>query len=128
RKGDPVLFDKDESPRADTTMEKLSRLKPVLGGVCTAGNSCTENDGAAAVIVISAQKADEMGIKPLATVKSCAVVGDDPRKTYKTVPAAVNKALAAAGIGIGQMDLIEIQEAFAAQVLADLKKMKDQYN
>ncbi len=122
-KGDPVLFDKDESPRPDTTMEKLSRLKPVLGGVCTAGNSSTENDGAAAVIVISAQKADEMGIKPLAAVKSCAVVGDDPRKTYKTVPAAVNKALAAAGIGIGQMDLIEIQEAFAAQVLADLKEM-----
>ncbi len=123
RKGDPVLFDKDENPRADTTLEKLSRLKPVLGGVCTAGNSSTENDGAAAVIVTSAQKAAEMGIKPLAAVKSCAVVGDDPRKTYKTVPAAINKALAAAGIGIGQMDLIEIQEAFAAQVLADLKEM-----
>ena len=123
RKGDPVLFDKDENQRADTTMEKLSRLKPVLGGVCTAGNSSTENDGAAAVIVTSVQKADEMGIKPLAAVKSCAVVGDDPRKTYKTVPTAVNKALAAVGIGIGQMDLIEIQEAFAAQVLADLKEM-----
>jgi acetyl-CoA C-acetyltransferase len=122
-KGDPILFDKDENPRAETTMEKLSRLKPVLGGVCTAGNSSTENDGAAAVIVTSARKAEEMGITPLAAIKSCAVVGDDPRKTYKTVPAAVNKALAAAGIEIGQMDLIEIQEAFAAQVLADLKEM-----
>jgi len=123
RRGDPVLFDKDENPRADTTMEKLGRLKPVLGGVCTAGNSSTENDGAAAVIVTSAQKAAEMGIKPLAAVRACAVAGDDPRKTYKTVPTAVDKALAAAGIGIEQIDLIEIQEAFAAQVLADLKEM-----
>jgi len=123
RKGDAVLFKEDENPRADTTLEKLSRLKPVLGGVCTAGNSSTENDGAAAVIVTSAQKAAEMGISPLAAVKSCAVVGDDPRKAYKTVPVAVNQALAAAELGIGQMELIEIQEAFAAQVLADLKVM-----
>ncbi|CAB1059774.1 Acetyl-CoA acetyltransferase (EC [Olavius sp. associated proteobacterium Delta 1] len=123
RKGDPLLFAKDENPRADTTIEKLGRLKPVLGGVCTAGNSSTENDGAAAVIVTNAQKADELGIKPMAAVKACAVAGDDPRKTYKTVPTAVNKALSAAGIDIGRMDLIEIQEAFAAQVLADLKEM-----
>lgn len=123
RKGDAVLFDKDENPRADTTLQKLSSLKPVLGGVCTAGNSSTENDGAAAVVVTSARKADEMGIKPLAVVKSCAVAGDDPRKAYRTVPAAVTKALAAAGNEMGQMDLIEIQEAFAAQVLADLKEM-----
>jgi acetyl-CoA C-acetyltransferase len=123
RKGDPILFDKDENPRADTTMEKLGRLKPVLGGVCTAGNSSTENDGAAAVMVTSAQKAGKLGIKPLAAVRACAVAGDDPRKTYKTVPTAVNKALKAAGIGIDRMELIEIQEAFAAQVLADLKEM-----
>jgi acetyl-CoA C-acetyltransferase len=123
RRGDPVLFDKDENPRADTTMEKLSRLKPVLGGVCTAGNSSTENDGAAAVVVTSAQKAEEMGIEPLASVQSCAVVGDDPRRTYNTVPAAVSKALGTAGLGLEQVNLIEIQEAFAAQVLADLKVM-----
>ena len=123
RKDEPVLFDKDENPRADTTMEKLGRLKPVLGGVCTAGNSSTENDGAAAVIVTSAQKADEMGIEPLASVKACAVVGDDPRRTYNTVPEAVSKALGAAGLGLEQVNLIEIQEAFAAQVLADLKVM-----
>ena len=123
RKGDPILFDKDENPRADTTIETLGRLKPVLGGVCTAGNSSTENDGAAAVIVTSAQKAEELGIEPLAFVKACAVAGDDPRKTYKTVPTAVDKALKAAGIEIGNIDLIEIQEAFAAQVLADLKEM-----
>ncbi|CAB1084264.1 acetyl-CoA acetyltransferase [Alkalispirochaeta odontotermitis] len=123
RRGDPVLFDKDENPRADTTLEKLARLKPVLGGVCTAGNSSTENDGAAAVIVTSANKAAAMGIESLAQIKSCAVVGDDPRQTYKTVPTAVYRALAAAAVEIGQVDLIEIQEAFAAQVLADLKEM-----
>ncbi len=123
RKGESLLFDKDENPRADTTMEKLGRLKPVLGGVCTAGNSSTENDGAAAVVITSARKAEEMGIKPLAAVKSCAVVGDDPRKTYRTVPTAVDRAMAAAAIEIEQVDLIEIQEAFAAQVLADLKVM-----
>ena len=123
RKGDPVYFDQDENPRADTTLDKLSRLKPVMGGVCTAGNSSTENDGAAAVIVTSAQKAKQMGIQPLAAIQSCAVTGADPRKTYKTVPTAVNKALVDAGVEIEQMDLIEIQEAFAAQVLADLKEM-----
>ncbi len=123
RKGQPILVERDENPRADTTMEKLAGLKPVLGGVCTAGNSSTENDGAAAVVVTSAQKAQELSLKPLAVVSSCAVVGDDPRHTYKTVPVAVQKALDATGLKIGQVDLIEIQEAFAAQVLADLKQM-----
>jgi len=122
-KGAPVIVDRDENPRADTTLEKLVKLKPVLGGVCTAGNSSTENDGAAAVIVASAKKAAELGIKPFATFRSCAVAGADPRRAYKTVPIAVEKALALAGLGMGQMDLIEIQEAFAAQVLADLNEM-----
>jgi len=67
--------------------------------------------------------AKELGIEPLAAVNSCAVVGDDPRHTYRTVPVAVSKALDATGLKIEQMDLIEIQEAFAAQVLADLKQM-----
>ena len=123
RKGTPVIFDRDENPRSDTTLEKLGKLKPVLGGVCTAGNSSTENDGAAAVIVTSEKKAKELGIEPLAAVKSCAVAGDDPRHTYRTVPGAVKKALDTAKLTIEQMDLIEIQEAFAAQVLADLKQM-----
>jgi acetyl-CoA C-acetyltransferase len=123
RKGEAILVDCDENPRSDTTLEKLARLKPVLAGVCTAGNSSTENDGAAAVVVTSAEKAKELGIEPFAAVNSCAVVGDDPRHTYRTVPAAVQKALDAAGLKIDQMDLIEIQEAFAAQVLADLQQM-----
>lgn len=123
RKGDPVVIDRDENPRPDTTLEKLGQLKPVLGGVCTAGNSSTENDGAAAVVVVGAAKAAELGIEPMAALRSCAVVGDDPRKTYQTVPTAAAKALDKAGLTIEQIDLIEIQEAFAAQVLADLKQM-----
>jgi acetyl-CoA C-acetyltransferase len=123
RKGDSIIVDRDENPRADTTLEKLAKLKAVMGGVCTAGNSSTENDGAAAVVVTSEEKAAELGIQPLAAMRSCAVVGDDPRHTYATVPAAVEKALAAAQLSIDQIDLIEVQEAFAAQVLADLKIM-----
>jgi acetyl-CoA C-acetyltransferase len=123
RKGDPIIFDKDENPRSDTTFEKLSTLKPVMGGVCTAGNSSTENDGAAAVVVMSGEKASELGIEPLASLKSSAVSGEDPRRTHKTVPVAVEKALKMGGMTIDQIDLIEIQEAFAAQVLADLQDM-----
>jgi acetyl-CoA C-acetyltransferase len=122
-KGDPRVVDRDENPRPDTTMERLGRLTPVLGGVCTAGNSSTENDGAAAVVVTSQQKAAELGVEALASLKSCAVIGDDPRHTYRTVPAAVKKALDLAQLTIDQMNLIEVQEAFAAQVLADLKQM-----
>jgi acetyl-CoA C-acetyltransferase len=123
RKGDPIVIGRDENPRPDTTLEKLSKLRPVLGGVCTAGNSSTENDGAAAVVVTGAKKAKELGVEPFAAINSCAVVGDDPRHTYRTVPIVVSKALNMAGLAVEQMDLIEIQEAFAAQVLADLKQM-----
>jgi acetyl-CoA C-acetyltransferase len=122
-KGDPVVVSQDEGPREDTTLAKLARLKPVMGGVCTAGNSSSENDGAAAVVMTSAEKAAELGIEPLGKVKSFAVVGDDPRKTYKTVPKAAGKALSQADLMLSQIDLIEIQEAFSAQVLADLKEM-----
>jgi acetyl-CoA C-acetyltransferase len=123
QKGPPLVVDRDENPRPDTNLEKLGRLKPVLGGACTAGNSSTENDGAAAVVVTTMKKANELGVEPFASVKSFAVVGDDPRKTYKTVPVAVKQALEKANLSIDQIDLIEIQEAFAAQVLADLKAM-----
>jgi len=122
-RGESVIVVEDENPRPETSIEKLNRLKPVLGGVCTAGNSSTENDGAAAVVVTSAKKAAELKRVPLAGIKSCAVVGDDPRYTYRTVPLAVEKALNSAGVSLDQIDNIEIQEAFAAQVLADLKDM-----
>ena len=122
-KGEPVIVDCDENPRPDTSFEKLSRLKPVMAGVCTAGNSSTENDGGAAVVVTSAKKAADLNLTPLAGLRSCVVVGDDPRYTYRTVPLAVKKALNLAGVSLDQINIIEIQEAFAAQVLADLKAM-----
>ncbi len=124
RKGDPDIVDKDENPRFDASLEKLSGLNPVLGGVCTAGNSSTENDGAAAVVVTSKERAAQLGIEPLAGIRSCAVSGVDPRQTYKSVPAAVKKALDIAGMQLEEMDLIEVQEAFAVQVLAALKEMR----
>lgn len=121
--GKPLMFDRDENPRPDTTLKKLSRLRPVLGGVCTAGNSSSENDGAEAVMLMSAKYADRMGLTPMAIVRACALVGEDPRRAYRTVPIAVEKALNQADLDLVKMDLIEIQEAFAAQVLADLKQM-----
>jgi len=124
RKGEPVLFDTDESPRRDTTLEKLAALRPVYpNGVCTAGNSSTENDGAAAVVLMSETKAKEMGAEPMASFRSCATAGADPTLTYPAVPAAVDKALHKAGISIDQVDFIEIQEAFAVQTLADARLM-----
>lgn len=123
-KGEPVIFQADETPRRETTYEKLAKLRPVYpDGVCTAGNSSSENDGAAAVVLMSESKARALGIKPLGIFRSCAVAGSDPTLTYPSVPAAVNKALAKAGISIDQVDLMEIQEAFAVQCLADAKLM-----
>jgi len=124
RKGEPALFTTDETPRRDTTLEKLAQLRPVYpDGVCTAGNSSTENDGAAAVVLMSEQKAKDMGVEPLAFFRSCAVAGSDPTLTYPAVPASVNKALTKSGITIDQVELIEIQEAFAVQALADARMM-----
>lgn len=123
RKGDPIMVTKDENPRSDTAIEKLAKLRPVLGGVCTAGNSSTENDGAAAVVVTTREKAKELGIEPMASFKACIVAGDDPRHAYRTVAVAAEKVLKRTGMTVDQMELIEIQEAFAAQVLADLKEM-----
>jgi acetyl-CoA C-acetyltransferase len=122
-KGGEMMVDRDENPRADTALEQLAKLKPVLGGVCTAGNSSTENDGAAACVITSEETAKKLGAKPLAYIKAFAVAGADPTRTYLTVPKVVEKALKKSGLGLGQMDLIEVQEAFAAQVLADLKMM-----
>jgi len=122
-KGGEILFERDENPRPDTTLEQLAKLKPVLGGVCTAGNSSTENDGAAACVVTSEEMAEKLGLKPFVSIKAFAVAGADPRRTYLTVPMAVEKVMKKSGLSLNQMDLIEIQEAFAAQVLADLKMM-----
>jgi acetyl-CoA C-acetyltransferase len=124
RKGGPGIFDMDETPRRDTAIEKLARLRPVYpDGVCTAGNSSTENDGAAAVLLMSETKARENGLEPLAYFRACSVAGSDPTLTYPAVPASVNKALNRVGIKIDEVDLIEIQEAFAVQALADARLM-----
>lgn len=118
------IFDTDETPRRDTTMERLAKLSTLYpDGVCTAGNSSSENDAAAALVVTTPEKATEHNAAPLVYLRSFGVAGADPRLTYPAVPAAVNKALAKAGLTIEDMDLIEIQEAFAAQVLADAKLM-----
>ncbi len=124
RKGDPIIIDTDETPRRDTSLERLARLSTVYpDGVCTAGNSSSENDGAAACILTSEAKAKEMGLHPMAYLKSFAMAGADPTLTYPAVPAAVNKALDKAGLTIEQIDIIEIQEAFACQALADARLM-----
>lgn len=120
KNGQEIFFNTDEGPRKDTTLERLAKLKPVYkDGVCTAGNSSSENDGAAVVILASEKKAKELGIKPLACYRSCAVAATDPTLTYPAVPAAVEKALKKIGKTIKDMDLIEVQEAFAVQCLAD---------
>jgi acetyl-CoA C-acetyltransferase len=119
----PLIFNADETPRSDTSLERLAGLPAVLGGVCTAGNSSSENDGAAAVLMMSARQAARCGLAPLAAVRACVLVGDDPRRAYRTVPVAAEKALDQVGLDLSRMDLVEIQEAFAAQVLADLKQM-----
>ncbi|HUJ89402.1 MAG TPA: thiolase family protein, partial [Syntrophorhabdales bacterium] len=121
-KGDALIVDVDEPPRPDTSLEKLARLPVVYeGGVCTAGNSSTENDGAAAVVLMTATRASKLGIEPLGELISFGVAGADPTLTYPAVPVAVKKALDKAGLFIDDMDLIEIQEAFAVQLLADAK-------
>jgi len=124
RKGEPTLFDTDETPRRDTTIEKLAKLRPVYpDGVCTAGNSSTENDGAAAVVLMSEPKAKELSVEPMAYFRSCAIAGSDPTLTYPAVPASVNKTLKKVGVTIDQVELIEVQEAFAVQALADARMM-----
>ncbi|MFC2042066.1 acetyl-CoA C-acyltransferase [Chloroflexota bacterium] len=124
KRGEPIIMDTDETPRRDTSLEKLAKLPTVYpDGICTAGNSSSENDGAAACVVTTRTKAEEMGIEPMAYLVSFAMAGADPTLTYPSVPAAVNKALQKAGLTIDQMDLIEIQEAFACQALADARLM-----
>jgi len=124
KKEEQAIFEADETPRRDIAPEKLAKLSPVYpDGICTAGNSSTENDGASAVVLMSEAKAKELGVKPIAYFRACAVAGTDPTLTYPAVPASANKALKKIGITITQVDLIEIQEAFAVQTLADGRLM-----
>ena len=124
REGDPLVVDTDEAPRRNTSLEKIANLPAVYpDGICTAGNSSTENDGAAAVVLTTGELAGELGVEPMAYLRSFAVAGADPSLTYPAVPVAVDKALKKARLTIDQIDLIEIQEAFAVQLLADARMM-----
>ena len=116
-------FDEDEGPRADTTPEALAKLKPVfhVKGVVTAGNSSQTSDGAAAVLVMSRKRAKELGLQPLARFVSYAVGGVGPEIMGMGPIVAVPKALARAGLKLDDMDVIELNEAFAAQALAVMR-------
>ena len=120
RKGDPVVFDTDEFPRAGTTAESLGKLRPAFdkAGSVTAGNASGLNDGAAAVLVMSAAKAAELGLTPLATVAACASAGVEPRIMGTGPIPASERVLARAGWRVEDLDLVEANEAFAAQALS----------
>ncbi|MGG3737969.1 acetyl-CoA C-acetyltransferase [Aeribacillus pallidus] len=120
RKGDPIVFEQDEYPRKGTTVEKLASLKPAFkkDGSVTAGNASGINDGAAAVVVMSKKKAEELGIKPLVTIKANASAGVDPSIMGIGPVSAVKKVLEKASLSMEDIELIEANEAFAAQSLA----------
>lgn len=121
RKGDPIVFDTDEHPTFGSTMEKVARLRPAFkkdGGTVTAANASGINDGAAAFVVMSKEKADELGLTPMATIVSYATGGVDPSIMGVGPVPATRKALEKAGMTIDDLDLIEANEAFAAQSLA----------
>jgi acetyl-CoA acetyltransferase family protein len=125
RKGDPLLVDTDERPRRDTSLESLGKLKPAFrkDGTVTAGNSSGLNDGAAALLLMSAEKAAEMGLKPLARVVASAAAGVAPRIMGIGPVTAVRKALQRAGLNLQQIGVIELNEAFAVQSLAVMREL-----
>ena len=117
KRGDPILVTRDEHPRADSSLEALARLRPAFreGGSVTAGNSSGINDGASAVLLVEAERAKALGLKPMARVVATAVAGIDPAIMGAGPIPAVRKVLARAGISVGDLDLIELNEAFASQ-------------
>jgi len=126
RRGEPVVFDTDEAPRRDTSLEKLARLRPAFQkeGVVTAGNSPGITDGAAALVVMSRRKADELGLKPLARITGYAQAAVEPGWVFIAPVHAVRGLLEKTGTTLKDYDLVEINEAFAAQTLADGKALE----
>lgn len=118
------VVDTDEGPRADTSIDALGRLKPVFaaGGTVTAGNSSQTSDGAAFVIVMSERKINELGLKPIARLVSCASAGVHPRVMGIGPVAAIPKALQQAGMNLSQINLVELNEAFASQSIAVIRQ------
>src|SRR2546428_133065 len=125
KKGDPILFCEDEHPRPDTTLEALSRLKPVVkpNGTVTAGNASGVNDGACALLLSSETALKRHGLTPRARVVAAAAAGVAPRIMGMGPTPATRKVLAKAGLSLGQMDVVELNEAFASQALAVLREL-----
>ena len=125
RKGSPLVYDKDEGPRADTSLEKLGALQPALkkGGTITAGNSSPLSDGAAALLLTTPQKAEQLRLKPMARIIASAAAGVHPNYMGIGPIPATQKALQRAGLTIDQIDLVELNEAFASQVIACIREL-----
>ncbi len=125
RRGDPLVVDTDEGPRADTTLERLAQLRPVFkkDGSVTAGNASGINDGAAAVVLMSAEKAAELGLKPKLKWHTRGVAGVEPAVMGIGPVPAVRKALGKAGMEMGDIDLVELNEAFASQALYCIREL-----
>lgn len=126
RKGEPIEFKRDEHPRPQTTEQALAKLPPAFleGGTVTAGSSSGLNDAAAATVIMSREKAEELGLKALGVIRAHAVAGVDPNIMGIGPVPATQKVLKKAGLELADMDLIEINEAFAVQVLACDKELK----
>jgi acetyl-CoA acetyltransferase family protein len=124
-KGEPLTIERDEHPRADTSLEALGRLKPAFreGGSVTAGNSSGINDGASACVVVAADLARREGLRPLARVVSSAVAGVDPAVMGLGPVPATRKALQRAGLSVADLDLVELNEAFASQSIACIREL-----
>ena len=124
KKGDPIVVERDEHPR-ETSMEALAKLRPAFreGGTVTAGNSSGINDGAAAALVVEAGRARAMGLRPMARVVATAVAGVDPAVMGLGPIPATRKALERAGIGVADLDLVELNEAFASQSVACVREL-----
>ena len=125
RKGPPIVFDTDENPRRDTTLEALAKLKPAFkeGGIVTAGNAPGITDGAAAVVVMSRGRAEELGIKPLARITGYDQAAVAPEWLFIAPAHAIRRLLTRTGSTLADYDLFEVNEAFAAQVVADGKEL-----
>ena len=125
RKGDPKIFDTDEHPRFGTTLESLQKLKPPFrkGGSVTAGNASGMNDGASALLIMAKEKAEELGFEPMATIVSYASVGVDPALMGIGPIPATKMALEKAGLTMDDIDLVELNEAFASQAIACMREL-----
>jgi acetyl-CoA C-acetyltransferase len=123
KKGPAVCFDRDEHPRPETTLEALAKLKPVVGETITAGNSSGMNDGAAACVLMTEKTAEKLGLEPLGYLRAWAVAGVHPAYMGLGPVPAVNKVLEKTGLSLADIDLFELNEAFAAQALGCLKEL-----